>query len=292
MNTESRSKDAIDGLVRAGELAGAVALAWRDRAVAATVVSGWRDLEARAPMLRDTIFRIASLTKPVTSVAALMLYDEGRFELEDPITPWAPEFGRMQVLRSPEGALTDTTSAERQITFGDLLTHRSGLTYGAFHSGPIGAAYREALGVDLDSDRTPDQWLANLAALPLIDQPGRAFHYGVSTDLLGLLIARMDDEPLDAVLERRVFRRIGMADTGFVVPETKLDRVAACTALTTQARSKPATVTRPRRRPSCRAGRRSSASSRAARASGRPQTTICASLGCSWRRAPWTACGC
>ena len=226
MSPERAAEDAIDALVQAGELAGAVALAWRDGGFAATVVSGWRDREARAPMQRDTIFRIASMTKPVTSVAALMLYDEGRFELEDPITPWAPEFAHMQVLRSPDGPLADTTPAEREITFGDLLTHRSGLTYGAFHSGPIGSAYREALGADIDSDRTPDQWLANLAALPLIDQPGHGFHYGVSTDLLGLLIARMDGEPLDAVLERRIFRRLGMGDTGFVVPHSKQGRVA------------------------------------------------------------------
>ena len=177
-------------------------------------------------MARDTIFRIASLTKPVTSVAALTLYDEGRFALEDPISDWAPEFGEMRVLRSPEGPLHEAEPAERAITFGDLLAQRSGLTYGAFHTGPIGAAYRAALGADIDSDRTPDQWLANLAALPLIDQPGRGFHYGVSTDVLGLLIARMDDAPLDVVLQRRIFSRLGMTDTGFVAPDSKLGRVS------------------------------------------------------------------
>ena len=226
MNTEDPAKTAIDALAKSGELAGAVALAWRDGRVTAEIVSGWRDLEGRVPMARDTIFRIASMTKPVTSVAALMLYDEGRFELDDPITDWAPEFAHMRVLGSPEGQLDDTRPADRTITFGDLLTHRSGLTYGAFHRGPIGTAYREALGPDLDSDRTPDQWIANLADLPLIDQPGRGFRYGVSVDLLGLLIARMDDAPLDAVLDRRIFNRLGMSDTGFVVPKEKLGRVA------------------------------------------------------------------
>ena len=220
------ANDAIDALVQAGELAGAVALAWRDGRFAGEVVSGWRDLEGGLPMARDTIFRVASLTKPVTSVAALMLYDEGRFALEDPISDWAPEFGDMRVLRSLDGPLDDAEPVERAITFGDLLTHRSGLTYGAFHTGPIGTAYRAALGADIDSDRTPDQWLASLAALPLIDQPGRGFHYGVSTDLLGLLIARMDDAPLDAVLQRRIFSRLGMTDTGFVVPDAQLGRVS------------------------------------------------------------------
>src|SRR5262249_7388193 len=154
------------------------------------IVSGWRDREARDPMRRDSLFRIASMSKPITSVAALTLYDEGRFALEDPITDWAPEFANMRVLRAPDGPLDDIEPADRPITFGDLLTHRSGLTYGAFRRGPIRQASRAALGADIDSDRSPDAWIANLAALPLIDQPGRAFHYGASTDLLGFLIAR------------------------------------------------------------------------------------------------------
>jgi CubicO group peptidase (beta-lactamase class C family) len=213
-------------MVAAGQLAGAVALVCRDGRVTGEIVSGWRDLEDKRPMRRDTLFRIASLTKPVTSVAALMLYDEGRFALEDPITTWAPEFQNMRVLRSPDGPLQDTAPAERPITFGDLLTHRAGFTYGAFHTGPVRRAYREALGADLDSHRSPDEWMAGLADLPLIDQPGRQFHYGVSTDLLGLLVARMEDAPLDEVLRRRIFRPLGMNDTGFVLPESKLGRAA------------------------------------------------------------------
>lgn len=222
----SAAAEAIDALVAAGQLAGAVALAWRDGRVSTAIVSGWRDLERGEPMRRDSLFRIASLTKPITSVAALTLYDEGRFALEDPITDWAPEFERMGVLRSPEGPLDDIVQADRAITFGDLLTHRSGLTYGAFHQGPIRQAYREALGLDLDSDRSPDQWIARLAALPLIDQPGHGFHYGASTDLLGLLIARMDGAPLEAVLKRRIFDPLGMTDTTFRVPDEKLGRVS------------------------------------------------------------------
>jgi CubicO group peptidase (beta-lactamase class C family) len=99
-----------------------------------------------------------------------------------------------------------------------LLTHRSGLTYGGFHSGSIARAYQEALGGDIDSEVIPDDWIAGLAALPLIDQPGAAFHYGHSTDLLGLLIARMEDAPLGDVLKRRIFDPLGMKDTGFTVP--------------------------------------------------------------------------
>jgi CubicO group peptidase (beta-lactamase class C family) len=133
----------------------------------------------------------------------------------------------MRVLRTPDSALGDTDPARRQITFEDLLTHRSGLTYGDFHSGPIAAAYAQALGGDIDSHVPPDDWIAGLAALPLIDQPAAGFHYGASTDLLGLLIARIEGAPLGEVLERRIFRPLGMKDTGFIVPPEKRDRRAA-----------------------------------------------------------------
>ena len=217
---------AVGAVVEAGELAGAVTLVWKDSKVVQTSAVGWRDMEARLPMQRDSIFRIASMTKPITSTAALMLRDEGRFGLDDAISDEAPEFSRMTVLRSPDAPLDQTVPAERPITFRDLLTHRSGLTYGAFHAGPIAPAYAEALGGDIDSPIAPDDWIARLAALPLIDQPGAGFHYGASTDLLGLLIARMDGAPLGEVLERRIFGRLGMVDTGFTVPAEKRFRRA------------------------------------------------------------------
>ena len=149
------------------------------------------------------------MTKPITSVAALMLVDEGRIALNDPIANYAPEFSRMRVLRSPDGPLDETDPAERLITFEDLLTHRAGLTYGDFHRGPISGAYREALGGDIDSDVVPDEWIARLARLPLVGQPGAMWTYGRATDLLGLLIARIEGEPLGAVLKRRIFDAFG-----------------------------------------------------------------------------------
>lgn len=216
----------IDGLVAEGEIAGAATLVWRDGHVVQAAGYGWRDREARLPVERDTIFRIASMSKPITSTAALMLYDEGRFALDDPITAWAPEFAQMRVLRSPVSPLDDTVPAERPITFLDLLTHRSGFTYGAFHPGPIDAAYAATLGMDLDSHLSPDAWIAGLASLPLLEQPGAGFHYGASTDLLGLLVARIAGVGLDELLARRIFRPLGMKDTGFFVPAEKHDRRA------------------------------------------------------------------
>ena len=217
----------ISKFVDAGSLAGAVTLVWQDGQIIQAAEVGWRNIEFKLPMERNTLFRIASMTKPITSTAALMLFEEGRFALNDPITRWAPEFSQTRVLRSSISTLDQTDPAERLITFEDLLTHRSGLTYGSWHSGSIAKAFKEALGADIDSEVLPDDWIARLAALPLIDQPGAAFHYGHSTDLLGLLIARMEDAPLGDVLKRRIFDPLGMRDTSFTVPAEKRERRAA-----------------------------------------------------------------
>ena len=157
---------ALRAYVDAGELAGAATLVWRDGRVAHTASVGRRDLVTNLPVERDTIFRIASMTKPVTTVAALMLFDEGRFALDEPIARHAPELAGLRVLRDPNGPLDHTDEAERLITFGDLLTHRSGLTYGEFHSGPIAPACAEALGGQIDNALCPDAWIARIATLP------------------------------------------------------------------------------------------------------------------------------
>jgi len=212
--------------VDSGQLAGAATLVWKNGA-ARTECFGWRDIDRKLPVERDTIFRIASMTKPITSVAALMLVDEGRIALNDPIARYAREFSQMRVLRSSGGPLDDTDPAERLITFEDLLTHRAGLTYGDFHRGPISQAYREALGGDIDSNVAPGDWITRLSQLPLIHQPGAIMSYGRATDLLGLLIARIEGEPLQAVLKRRIFDPLGMKDTSFLVPPDKRGRRSA-----------------------------------------------------------------
>ena len=226
MASEKSIENIILRCVEEGELAGAATLVWRRGQVVQSAAVGRRNLDAGLPVQRDTIFRIASMSKPVTTVAALMLHDEGRFDLDEPIATCAPELERMRVLRDPEGPL-DQTDEARPITFRDLLTHRSGLTYGDFHRGPIGRAYAETLGTQIDNELTPDEWSARLSTLPLIDQPGTGFHYSVSTDLLGFLIARLERAPLRAVLNRRVFAPLDMRDTGFIVPREKRDRRAS-----------------------------------------------------------------
>lgn len=217
---------ALQQAVDAGDLAGVATLTWRAGRPAEVRCAGRRDLDAGDLAQRDTIFRIASMTKPVTSVAALQLWEEGRIALDEPITRWAPEFAAPRVMRRAGGPLDDTAPAPRPITFGDLLTHRSGLTYGALASGPLAEGYA-ALGGDIDSPLAPDRWIAELARLPLVAPPGAAFHYGHSTDLLGLLIARIEGRTLGEVLRRRLFDPLGMGDTGFCVPRSERGRRAA-----------------------------------------------------------------
>ncbi len=227
MNNENALEKTIKELVDAGQLAGAAALVWRGGAAVQIATVGCRDLASRRPIERDTIFRIASMSKPVTTVAALTLLDEGRFTLDDPIVTCAPEFAHLRVLRDADGPLDATDDAIRSITFRDLLTHRSGLTYGDFHRGPIARACADTLGTQIDNPLSPDEWIRRLATLPLVDQPGAAFHYSMSTDLLGFLIARLEGESLGAVLSRRIFGPLGMRDTGFAVAPEKRDRRAA-----------------------------------------------------------------
>jgi len=227
MAVKNSIAEALLPAIESGELGGAAALVWRNGRVREVATVGRRDFVSEAPVERDTIFRIASLTKPVTTVGALTLLDEGRFDLDEPISDCAPELARMRVLRDPDGPLDQTDQATRPITFRDLLTHRSGLTYGEFHRGPIRRAHAETLGAQIDNPLTPDAWLARLATLPLIDQPGAGFHYGLSTDVLGFLIARLEGAPLSDVLDRRVLTPLGMRDTCFTVAAQKRDRCAA-----------------------------------------------------------------
>lgn len=215
----------LQEFVDTGSLAGLVAFGGRD-GVTELVSAGWRDREQGIPMTADSLFRIASLTKPVTSVAAMTMVEEGRFALDDAIDPWAPEFSALRVLRAPDGSLDDTVPARRSITFRDLLTHRSGLSYGSFHAGPIGAAYDAALGGAIDSHVAPDDWVAALGALPLISHPGEHFRYGRSTDLLGFLLGRIDGTTVGEVLRRRVLEPLQMSDTAFTVPPEQRQRRA------------------------------------------------------------------
>ncbi len=218
---------ALNQSVHAGALAGASSILWRNGVIEHAAGVGFRDIEAGLPAEHDTIYRIASMTKPITCAAALMLHEQGHFALDDPITPWVPEFADARVLRSPDGPFTDTVRAQRAITFRDLLTQRAGITYGAFHPEPLRSAFANALGGEVDSHVAPDAWIAALASLPLIAQPGTSFTYGHATDLLGFIIARIANKPLGDVLAELIFQPLGMLDTCFIVPREQWHRRAA-----------------------------------------------------------------
>jgi CubicO group peptidase (beta-lactamase class C family) len=224
--TLDASPAVLAGTIAAGDLSGAVTLIWRQGEIAQVTVQGQRNLETGAPMTRDTLFRIASMTKPITTVAALMLLESGDLALDDPITKWLPEFKSMQVLKDPTGPIDETYPSQRDITVDDLMTHRSGLAYGFTSIGPIAHAHAHALGDVLNSAMTPDQWLAALGGLPLSFAPGERFHYSHATDVLGFLVGRIAGVDFRQFLIDRIFAPLGMVDTDFYIPPEKRDRAS------------------------------------------------------------------
>ena len=216
----------LQGVVDAGALSGAVTLLWRNGQIAQVNTVGYRNIAEKAPMQRDTIFRIASMTKPITSVAIMQLMEEGKLRLDDPITKWAPEFAGMKVLKDAQGPLDEVYDAPRDITIDDLLTHRAGLAYGFTSVGPVAYAHQKALGDVLNSDMTPGAWMAALGGLPLSYAPGERFHYSHATDVLGYLVGRIDGKPFRQSLIDRIFKPLGMKDTDFYFPLDKRDRAA------------------------------------------------------------------
>jgi CubicO group peptidase (beta-lactamase class C family) len=211
----------IRQVVDAGLLSGAVTLVSQRGEVLQFNAIGYRDAEARIPMQRDTIFRIASMSKPVTTAAAMTLVDEGKMTLDDPITRWLPEFADMRVLEDPAGPLDSTTPAERLITVDDLLTHRSGMAYPFSVVGPLSRAY-----LRLPVRQDPGTWLAELSALPLVHQPGERMTYSHATDVLGIILSRIEGKELHEVLTERIFEPLGMHDTGFFVTREGRRRAA------------------------------------------------------------------
>ena len=221
------AEQAARAAVESGDIPGVVAQVWRKGQVCCDVAAGLRDVERAIPMDRFAIFGIASMAKPVTVALALQLLDEGKLNLDDPISRWVPEFARMRILRRPDGPLDDTIPAMRSITVEDLMTHRSGLTYGFMTLPPLGNALTARFGMGIQSALTPDAWLKSLAELPLICEPGERFNYGHSTDVLGFLAARILGTDLRSAMRERLFAPLGMVDTDFWIPPEKRSRMVA-----------------------------------------------------------------
>lgn len=214
---------ALQARVDRGHLPGAVALVARHGKVAFHQAFGVRDPEDAAPMQTDAIFRIYSMTKPIVSVALMMLWEEGRLLLSDPVGQYLPEFAapKVAVLRGGE---MDTVPAERPITVQDLLRHTSGLTYEFLGATPVHKAYMAAK-IARPKQTNADQ-VATLAALPLLHQPGTRWEYSRSTDVLGRLVEVISGQSLGSFLRQRILEPLGMVDAGFWVPEPQQGRIA------------------------------------------------------------------
>jgi CubicO group peptidase (beta-lactamase class C family) len=220
---------ALVGHTATGAVPGLVAMVARGGQVHVTC-AGHRAVGDPAPIGRDAIFRIASLTKPVTGVAAMLLVEDGAMALDDPVERWLPELGERRVLRSYDAALSDTVPAARPVTVEDVLSFRLGFGI-IFSPEPLPVLAAEAeLGLKTLGPPWPPgaltsrEWIAGLGSLPLLDQPGERWRYNTGATVAGILIERVAGAPLDEVLSKRVFEPLGMTDTGFFVPPGKLDR--------------------------------------------------------------------
>ncbi|MDR7331151.1 serine hydrolase domain-containing protein [Roseateles asaccharophilus] len=217
-----RLDTAINDEIARQQLAGGVMVVLRDGKPVVFKAYGQQDIEGAKPMRTDTIFRIASMTKALTSVAAMMLYEEGRFLLKDPVAKYLPAFANLQVAR-PDGS---TEKARRSLTIHDLLTHTAGMSYGP---GPAKAAYDAAGMKDwylVGHDETLAAWTDRMAALPLQSQPGEAFIYGYATDVLGRLVEVVSGQSLDQFIKTRITDPLRMPDTSFHLPPEKVGRLA------------------------------------------------------------------
>ena len=212
-----------------GKLPGALVSVSRFGEPAYTAVLGHADVERGVPLAEDTIFRIYSMTKPLTSVAFMMLVEEGKVALEDPVHRFIPAWRGLGVFaggtRSTGFATTPTEQPMRMV---DLLRHTSGLTYGFQMRTNVDAAYRQAKIGEIEKAGTLDSFIADLARLPLEFSSGSAWNYSVSTDVLGYLIGVISGEPFEVFLKRRILDPLGMVDTGFHVPPEQAHRLAAC----------------------------------------------------------------
>ena len=215
--------------IELGRFPGAVVIVARKGKVAYFEAFGQRDPKAGAPMTKDAIFRLYSMTKPFTSVAAMMLAEDGKLTLADPVSMYFPQLANLQVTvanKDADGKIAYTlVKAERPITVQDLLRHTSGFVYGGFTSNePVKAAYSK-LGVDWQNV-TPAEQIDRLAQAPLAHQPGTTWEYSLSTDVLGRVVEKVSGMPLGTFLAERVFTPLKMNDTSFVVPKDKVARLA------------------------------------------------------------------
>lgn len=228
MDTErlNRVTQAMQEFVDAGQLAGVVTMAARDNKIVHFEAVGQRDIASGDPMDKDDIFRIYSMSKPITGVAMMILYEEGKFKLSDPVEKYIPEFTNLQVAAGEDanGNIISEPPTHK-MTIRELMSHTGGLSYGLFSQSKVDDMYNDA-GV-LDPNGTNLQDMINkLAAIPLRQQPGSTWHYSVSVDVQGYLVEKLSGQKFGDFLEERIFKPLNMVDTDFHVPAEKVDRFA------------------------------------------------------------------
>ena len=214
----------LKGYVERRQVSGFVSLVARDGQVVHLETCGYRDAEQGLPMQKDTIFRIYSMTKPITSVALMMLYEQGKFQLYDPVSRYIPAFAKTRVLRGYGYMGKELVEQDTPMTIHHLLTHTAGLSYGFFYDTPIDEMYRNS--IFRSETATLEEKIIGMADLPLRFQPGTNWNYSIATDVCGYLVQVLADMPFDAFLQERIFDPLSMDDTQFHVPADKVNRFA------------------------------------------------------------------
>ena len=216
-------KSEMQALVDRNQLPGVLTMVAKDGKVVQFEAAGKRDLESAAPMQKDSIFRIYSMSKPITGVAMMMLFEEGKWQLNDPVSKHIPEWANLKVAKvNPQNGSVTQVAPDHAMTMRELMSHSGGLTYGVFGSTPVDKMYTD-VNV-LDRDATLQAMVDKLAKIPLLLQPGEKWQYSVSVDVQGYLVEKLSGQPFPEFLKQRIFDPLGMKDTAFYVPPEKMNR--------------------------------------------------------------------
>jgi len=220
-----------DNYIANGKLAGALVQVWRRGGLALNSLLGLADRERQVPLAEDSIFRIYSMTKPITSVAVMMLVEECKIALDDPVSKYIPAWEKLGVHAGGFMESFQTRPLARPMLVVDLLRHTSGLTYGFQQNTNVDAAYRKLKIGELATEGTLEEMIEKLATLPLEFSPGEAWNYSVATDVLGYIVGKVSGTSFEVFLKERIFDPLGMVDTAFYVPQEKVSRFCACYAI-------------------------------------------------------------
>jgi CubicO group peptidase (beta-lactamase class C family) len=226
MSTErlAHLRSGMKELVDQGRLAGVVTMVSRHGRVVEFDAAGKRDIAANAPMQKDSIFRIYSMSKPITGVAMMILFEEGKWQLNDPVAKYIPEFAKLKVYGTDANNNVVMKDQVHPVTMRELMSHSGGFTYGFFSNTAV-----DKMQIDADllnPNNTLDEFIKRVAKLPLNAQPGSEWHYSISVDIQGYIVQKLSGMPFEEFLEQRIFKPLGMVDTAFYVPKEKLNRFA------------------------------------------------------------------